>query len=300
MLKNIMIITNRLIITVLSLIIVTVLIFNRTSGSQFGGAEVAPPPVAPTASLPVAPTPPTAPVFKKGLVKPVEWKPEIFKFKIGNSSFAVSPFGGSYGMSPLIYYEDGTVRQLEPRNYAFVDIKNGVNKVYSVFSLKTPKRVSIERLNDNITYFIMFPQDLALKQNLKKLKNPELNRMIDTVSTYTTFGPIGGNGMFGRKPIKIVKTGSSTAILVDNMNDLPKDLYVVKKGETFDPLKIQRVNTSDMEDNGASRAQFLELNMRQIKLKQQYKCTTDAGAQEFLNDLAFYPELSGCPYESLS
>ncbi len=51
--------TNRLIITVLSLIIVSVLIFN-TYGSQYGGADVGP--VAPPATAVAPPPAPVAPV----------------------------------------------------------------------------------------------------------------------------------------------------------------------------------------------------------------------------------------------
>jgi hypothetical protein len=48
------------------------------------------------------------------------------------------------------------------------------------------------------------------------------------------------------------------------------------------------------------RNRFLDYNLSNIRNKTKYKCNTDEGAQEFLTDLAFFPELSGCPYESLS
>ena len=325
MLKNIMIITNRLIITVLSLIIVTVLIFNRTSGSQFGGAEVAPiapPPVAPVA--PVAPSSPIAPIAPVASAPPPP-PPDVYipppvvieKFKIGNRNFALAP----YGFSPIIYYEDGTVRSINTEQYAFRDVKNGVTKSYSIFSLNNPKSVSLDRLNDNLTYFIMFPQDLALAKNLKKLKSPVLNKMIDYFYTSTTYGQAGSLNFGGRPPVKIVKTGSSTAVLVDPMR---QDLYylsLIKKGDTWDFSKSKRVNTWDVNETWdfnkraanseseredwtrpsvGARDRFLELNLRSIKQKTKYKCNTDEGAQEFLTDLAFFPELSGCPYESLS
>ena len=321
MLKNIMIITNRLIITVLSLIIVTVLIFNRTSGSQFGGAEVPPPvatisPAAPIALAPSPDSPPVAPVAPTPDVY-IPPPPVIEKFKIGNRNFALV----TDGYSPIIYYEDGTIRYIDPGNYVFNDVKNGVRKSYSIFSLNNPKSVSLARLNDNLTYFIMFPQDLALAKNLKKFKSPVLNKIIDDLYTSTTYGQAGSLNYGGRAPVKIVKTGSSTAVLVDPTRSDLYYLYSIKKGETFDSSKRKLVNrwevnetwdfkkravntSAEREDwtrpSEAQRNQFLELNLRTIKNKTKYKCNTDEGAHEFLTDLAFFPELSGCPYESLS
>ncbi len=298
--------TNQIIIAVLSLIILTVLVFNRTSVYQFGGAEgpslpeleappqappqapLAPPPQAPV-SLPPVQAPEAAPAKQ---VK--AWTPEVFKFKIGARNFAVSPFGGPYRQSHLIYYDDGTVREVSPNaNYTYSDTKNGDKKVYSVFSLTNAKSVNPVRLNDNITYFMMFPQDLAIKNSLKKLNVPELNRMIEQIETNTRFG-LNGNV----KPVKVVKVGSSTAVLFDNLFDAPKDLYVVKKGESWDKIKRQAIDTSEYGNDGSSRAEFLEQKKREIKSKVKYNCATDVGAQDFLSDLAFYPGLTGCPYES--
>jgi hypothetical protein len=328
MLKNIMIITNRLIITVLSLIIVTVLIFNSTSGSQYGGAEVAPvgpvAPIAPIApSVPIAPAPiapiapsvpiepiapaPIAPIAPAPSV-PIEpiapptnvYKPPppvIEKFKIGNRNFALAP----YEWYPIIYYEDGTVRKINTQQYAFSDVKNGVTTSYSIFSLNNPRSVSLERLNDNLTYFILFPQDVALTKNLKKLKSPVLNKIIDNLYTSTTYSQYG----FGsRKPVKIVKTGSSTAVLIEPHGHDDYHLYLIKKGDTWAYSQKKSINGSkDTEDDGRysdARAVFHAQKVSEIKKKTKYKCDTDEGAQEFLTDLAFYPQLSGCQYESLS
>ena len=352
--------TNRLIITVLSLIIVSVLIFNSTYGSQYGGAEggpisPAPPPVAPITpfgpvtsapavapispapppvapifppSVPIEPSPAPAPIFPPPVV-PIEPSPEPapfvykppppVKFKIGNRNFALVPDG----FSPIIYYEDGTIRYIDPGNYVFNDVKNGVRTFYSIFSLNNPRSVSLARLNDNLTYFMMFPQDLVLAKNLKKFKSPVLNKIIDDLYASTTYGQAGSLNYGGRPPVKIVKTGSSTAVLIDPMRQDLYHLDLIKKGETFDYSKRKRVNKWEVNEtwdfkkreamysnssspvdwtrpSEAQRNRFLALNLSTIKNKTKYKCNTDEGAQEFLTDLAFFPELSGCPYESLS
>jgi hypothetical protein len=168
----------------------------------------------------------------------------------------------------------------------------------------------------------MFPQDLGLAKNLKKLKSPVLNKIIDDLYASTTYGQVGALNYGGRRPVKIVKTGSSTAVLLDPHRGGDYQLYLIKKGDTWDFSQRKNVNrwevneTWDFNKRTANttefnnqdwtrlsddvRNRFLDYNLSNIRNKTKYKCNTDEGAQEFLTDLAFFPELSGCPYESLS
>jgi hypothetical protein len=298
-------------IIVLGIVLVASLIIDWVP-VQLGGADetttpieapttMAPPPQAPvpvlTSTVPVSITPPPQ-VAPAPEVKP---QFEVFNFKIGDLSFKVAPFSANYGMTHLIYFENGTVREISPSaNYTFVDKdKSGKIRQYSVFSLTSPKMVSPLRLNDNLTYYFMFPKDFKLKQNLKKLNNDNLNRLIDLIATY-------GDNRESRDPVKIVRTPTSTAVLFDSPGS--HWLYSVKKGDTWMKSTKNRklVNSDHIEDvqmgvrMGPPDEGKLDLHRRTIKSKTKYNCSAEAGALEFLRDLVYVPDLHGCPYESLN
>ena len=306
---------NKKLLLVFGAILVLAVIIDWVPGLQFGGAEIPAPIETPptltstvpvsapptlTSTVPVSP-PPTftsmvplspPPAQPQPVQAPVQ---AVYSFTIDNINFKVAPFGGANKMSHLIYLPNGTVRDVSPNaNYTFTDTTtDGKQTSYSVFSLKFAKSVSPLRLNDNLTYYMMFTKDFNLAQNLKKLKNAELNKLVDLIGSYSATKE-------ARKPVKIVRMPNSTVVLYDNYFGAPKDLYTVKKGATWGSLKRTQIDTSAYDNNGNSIEQKLEQQRQLIKKKTNYNCGTEAGALEFLNDLAYVPDLHGCPYESLN
>jgi hypothetical protein len=303
------------IIVLLSLVLLVAAIIDSSSGFQIGGAEgdvlVAPPPAPPApiaTSAPVAPPAPiappvaVAPIAPAVVTQPVAPAPvapqvdtNMFSFTIGNKNFKVGAFKADNGISHLIYFDNGTVRTVSPLyNYTFTDrTKDGKTVTKSVFALRNPRSVSVARLNDNLTYFLMFHKDFKLKENLRKFNNAELNRLISVIETK------GAQG----KSVKIVRTPTNTNVLYDNAFGAPLDLYSVKPGEAWNPASIKRIDLSGYDNYGNSTEQEIELKRKMIKRKRDtalYTCGTDAGALEFLGDLAYAPDIYGCPYESLN
>jgi len=316
---------NKKLLLVFGAILVLAVIIDWVPGLQFGGADETTAPTTPietpptltstvpvsapptlTSTVPVSP-PPTFTSMVPLSPPPAQPQPQpqpvqapvqaVYSFTIDNINFKVAPFGGANKMSHLIYLPNGTVRNVyHNSSYTFTDTtKDGKRTSYSVFSLKLAKSVSPLRLNDNLTYYMMFTKDFNLAQNLKNLKNAELNKLVDFI------GPYAAERM-ARKPVKIVRTPNNSTVVLydDNFGAGIKNLYIVKKGDSWSSYKRTLIDVSGYDDNGNSTEKKLEQQRQLIKQKTSYNCGTEAGALEFLNDLAYVPDLHGCPYESLN
>ena len=266
---------RRIVIALLCLVVVIVLpVINNTV--QYGGAD---PVQLPPPSAPVQLTPPSAPVQVPPPSAPVT---QVFKFLNYTITMpnAIDPF--------IRINSDKTVRVINPYSYTFTDDSK---KPINIASLRgKPYNVL-----DALTYLVMFPQETKVINAINtSTPNPELKRIVqELVAT----------GLKYRRHFKIIKPTVLDSVVLANSSvqqDAPLRLYSSRRNEKESPIG-NWIDVSEYDNNGNSRAAMLELKKREIKNKESkfmYDCTTVAGASEFLTDLAYYPALTGCHYES--
>jgi hypothetical protein len=137
----------------------------------------------------------------------------------------------------------------------------------------------------------MFPDHSPTINRLKRHNIPALSNAVNAIIAL---------GLRRRNFKMVTPTPFSTVVLSVMEPDNRNRLYVAQKGEAKSSIG-NYIDISEYDDKGNSRSAMLEMKKRAIKDKEanfQYDCSTVAGASDFLTDLAYYPALTGCHYES--
>ena len=277
---------RRIIIAILCLALIVSLVRPHKLW-QYGGAEteidatalMPPVALAPTAaSSPAAP--PAPPVASAPPAAPTLTAPQVFNFAVKNTQYSVS-----VPSSPIDQIKINS-RVVNPVSYTYSD------KALANINIASLRGKPFNFV-DALTYLVMFPNEKPIINHIRKFNIPELNRAVDAI--------IASVGRY-RRHFKIIKATPKQSVVLASTgpgDDTPLRLYTATQGEKVSSNGTW-INASEYDDQGNLRTD-LELKRRTITGKETnflYNCSTVEGATEFLTDLALYPALTGCNYES--